>query len=83
MIPHVCSYLRHTGTCCPTTTGHVRIFEEARKMLLDDPTRAPSAAPRPPALEVFQHCIGLLSLNSDGHVKKKLKSKGLQGLSKQ
>jgi hypothetical protein len=49
--------------------------------LLDDPMRIPAAAPRPSSLEVFTHCIGLLSLNEDKHVTKKLKSKGMQGLS--
>lgn len=69
--------VRMLGSLCPITLGHVQCFEEARKILLADPS---SEVARPSRLERFDLCLGLIALNGDGYVKSKLASKGQRAL---
>ena len=64
-----------TGSFCPVTQGHVLGFVEARRMLLQ------AGARRPAKLESFGAVLGLVSLNSDGHVDRKLDKLGLPSIS--
>ena len=65
-----------TGSLCPITKGHVQMFEEARKIVLNDNPEVP----RPEKLMNFQECIGLIKLNYDYHVRKKMADKGHQAI---
>mmetsp|Transcript_52065 Transcript_52065/g.161558 ORF Transcript_52065/g.161558 Transcript_52065/m.161558 type:complete len:269 (+) Transcript_52065:42-848(+) len=62
-----------TGSCCPVTLAHVQCFEEARRILLGE-------VPRPSKMERFAEAVGLLSLNPDHHVAKKMSQKGLDSI---
>lgn len=64
------------GSLCPITLGHVQCYIEARHILLDDVP----AAPRPARLERFDECIGLVSVNADRFVARKLREKGQKAL---
>jgi len=57
------------GSCCPVTLAHVQAFIESRRLLLGE-------IARPQKLEQFAEVIGLLALNGDGHVKRKLEEHG-------
>ena len=59
------------GSLNPVTLGHVQCFEEARKTLLGE-----GGQRRPGRLEAFDCCIGLLELNSDQRVGKKMAEAG-------
>jgi hypothetical protein len=67
------------GSLNPVTLGHVQCFDEARKILLgsngeeDDQS---SLRHRPARLEGFDGCLGLLELNSDQRVGKKMAEAG-------
>ena len=61
------------GSLCPVTLGHVRCFEEARRILLDDPL---ALARRPIRLGHFSECLGFICLNGDGYVSRKVQQKG-------
>lgn len=63
--------VKMVGSLCPVTLGHVQGFIEARRIFLRDP-----AVPRPKHLEAFVEVVGLLALNSDGHVSGKLARMG-------
>jgi len=65
------------GSLCPITLGHVQCFEEARKIILADPS---SGVPRPKRLQHFDECLGLIQLNGDGYVLRKVREKGQKGL---
>ena len=54
------------GSLCPVTRGHVEAFVEARRLLLD------VSVPRPAQLEKFDTVLGVVCLNPDQRVKKKL-----------
>ena len=64
------------GSLCPITVGHVQAFVEARRLLLGEA----SAARRPARLEPFGAVLGLISLNGDGYVGRKLQGKGESSL---
>lgn len=66
------------GSLCPITLGHVACYEEARKIIMADPS---SHVDRPKRLEDFHECLGLVSLNGDGHVMSKVATKGQTALS--
>ena len=59
------------GSLNPVTLGHVRCFEEARQILL-----GADGAKRPAQLEEFDCCIGLIEMNSDQRVGKKMAEAG-------
>jgi len=61
------------GSLCPITLGHVACYEEARKIIMADPS---SQVSRPKHLENFDECLGLVSLNGDGHVRSKVVALG-------
>lgn len=63
------------GSLCPVTLGHVQGFLEARRIFLGE-----KGVPRPKHLEAFDEVVGLLALNSDGHVRGKLAQMGEQYL---
>ena len=65
-----------TGSLCPITKGHVQMFEEARKIVLNQNPEVP----RPEKLMNFEECIGLIKLNYDYHVRKKMADKGHQAI---
>jgi len=65
------------GSLCPVTLAHVRAFDEARRLLLAEPG---AAVERPPRLEEFAECVGLVRLNPDGHVAKKTSQKGQRAI---
>lgn len=71
------------GTCCPVTRGHVMMFAEARKLLLDYPDRAPEVVQRPADIPKFAECVGLVSLNDDRRVGKKFQGANQQGLDRE
>jgi len=51
------------GSLCPITLGHVRCFEEARRVLVDSLAATPAGR--------FDSCIGLISLNDDEYLASK------------
>jgi len=61
------------GSLCPITLGHVTCYVEARKVIMADPS---SQVSRPKRLEHFDECLGLVSLNGDGHVMRKVATLG-------
>lgn len=73
--------LHLVGSLCPMTQGHLRVFEEARKVLLPGSPEHDMYAPR--ALEAFREVLGFVSLNADSHVQRKMESLGAQSLNYQ
>ncbi len=70
------------GTLCPITRGHMQAFVEARRLLLGDGCDStPCAVKRPSQLERFDEVVGLVSLNGQDYVKRKLEKKGQPTLS--
>jgi len=64
------------GSLCPVTKGHVQMFAEARRLLLE--------GLRPElGLPAYAACVGYVSVNGDGYVAQKLKAKGDRPISKQ
>merc|ERR1719356_1138041 len=61
------------GSLCPVTLAHVHAFDEARGLLLAD---SGAAVERPPQLEAFAECVGLVRLNPDSYVAQKTAKKG-------
>jgi nicotinic acid mononucleotide adenylyltransferase len=61
------------GSLCPVTLAHVHAFDEARRLLLAD---SGATVERPPQLEAFAECVGLVRLNPDMYVAKKTAEKG-------
>jgi hypothetical protein len=59
------------GSLCPITLGHVQGFVEARALFLGE-----AKHPGPRGLEKFDHFLGYISLNGNGHVSRKLQQKG-------
>ena len=64
------------GSLCPITLAHVRCFVEARSIILNDEFKK---AARPARLRKFNECLGLVRLNGDDHVRKKLQGLGAAG----
>lgn len=71
------------GTFCPVTNAHIDMFIRARQMLLGE---AESLAVdkrgklTPVQHRQFEHVIGIVSLNADHFVGRKLKRQGLEAL---
>ena len=57
------------GSLCPITLGHVRCFEEARKLLCGN------GALLPAGLLPYSHCVGFVTLNGDHHLQSKFAHK--------
>lgn len=66
------------GSLCPITLGHVKMFELSRSLLLNEDGNYNSL--RPHDLEDFDGAVGLISLNSDDHVRRKLRQTGYNAL---
>ena len=65
------------GSLNPITKGHITMFDEARKLLLNEGL---GDFHRPEYLEFFASCIGLIKLNADEHVDQKMRLLGQQNL---
>lgn len=63
------------GSLCPITRGHKLAFVEARRLLLGE-----EDVKRPARLEKFDEVLGLVSLNGDNYVGRKLAKKGLANI---
>eukprot|EP00746_Dinoflagellata_sp_MGD_P135714 gnl/MRDRNA2_/MRDRNA2_69771_c0_seq2.p1 gnl/MRDRNA2_/MRDRNA2_69771_c0~~gnl/MRDRNA2_/MRDRNA2_69771_c0_seq2.p1 ORF type:complete len:579 (+),score=95.47 gnl/MRDRNA2_/MRDRNA2_69771_c0_seq2:63-1799(+) len=72
--------IRMLGSLCPITLGHVQCYIEARHIILGNPEMK---APRPARLEHFDECLGLVWLNGDSLVGRKLLQKGQKALNYQ
>lgn len=67
------------GTYCPVTIGHLACLNEARLMLLGEPSHRPAEcckAPRPAGLPVFKAVIGCVRVNADLFTVTKMNAKG-------
>lgn len=56
------------GSMCPVTLAHLDSLEEARRFLLNVESKRQQVAERPKQLPVFDHVLGFLGANDDGHV---------------
>jgi len=67
------------GSLCPITNGHLLAFVEARRLLLGGVLGGVGVG-RPSRLETFDDVVGLISLNGDSYVDRKLKERGTNSL---
>ena len=68
--------VRMVGSLCPVTKAHVDCFQHARRILLGE-----QGASAPKVDTPYAECIGIMSLNSDKHVDKKVQAKGQRPIS--
>lgn len=80
--------LTMTGSCCPVTRAHCMAFECSRQMLLGEIEREHHGRSKRPRVnyeakknEHFEEVLGLLSLNNEQKVCKKMRGKGMPSIS--
>ena len=73
--------VRLVGSLCPVTEAHIDCFKQARSILLGKAADATCTQFVSAAQTPFVECIGLLSLNGERYVDKKLKEKGQRTIS--
>jgi hypothetical protein len=73
-LSHV-AVITYVGSLCPVTRAHISCVEEARKIVMDEPTSFACPVSRP-AIEKPDLAVAVISVNSDFYVRAKLRKNG-------
>eukprot|EP00405_Crypthecodinium_cohnii_P012008 CAMPEP_0206425444 /NCGR_PEP_ID=MMETSP0324_2-20121206/3795_1 /ASSEMBLY_ACC=CAM_ASM_000836 /TAXON_ID=2866 /ORGANISM="Crypthecodinium cohnii, Strain Seligo" /LENGTH=510 /DNA_ID=CAMNT_0053890227 /DNA_START=72 /DNA_END=1604 /DNA_ORIENTATION=- len=63
------------GSLCPITLAHTQCFEVARQVLLRE-----SGSELPPHTETFAEVFGVIALNGEGYVRRKMEEAGCENI---